>query len=181
MAFVIHRIVGEDNLLKRPRVSHKISEYIFEYIDTQILRPARIMQSDKFIYDMNLHFSFEIPKNHKIIYRSPYSTDNRLYIPMKGFRTFEKLTKNAHLSVIADDLDHDIAPKEYAFLVFRMFADYLLVNYKKLKKETFDRLEKVLDLKYIESFPFPADDDDQLYVEWNKDIARQKYIRHYGK
>lgn len=62
-----------------------------------------------------------------------------------------------------------------------MFADYLLFNYKKLKKETFDNFEKQLDFSHIESFPFPADYDDQKYIEWDNDISKQKYIRHYGQ
>jgi hypothetical protein len=181
MAFVIHRIVGQDELLKRPRVSHKISEYVFDFIDKNILSTNNIMQSDKFIYDLTLSFDFRIPTNHKIIHKSPYSTDKRLYVPMRGFRVFEKVTKNAHLTVVADDINQDINPSDYAILVYRMFADYLLFNYKKLKKETFDNFEKQLDSSYIFSFPFPADYDEQHYIEWHKDIARQKYLRHFGR
>jgi len=135
MAFIIDRIVGQADLLKRPRVSYKISEYIFEFINDQILKPANILQSDKYIYEWTLSFSFKIPVNHKILYKSPYSTGTRLYVPHKGFRTFEKITKNAHLSVVADDINQDIMPEDYALVVYNMIADYLLYNYKKLKKE----------------------------------------------
>jgi hypothetical protein len=181
MAFVIHRIVGQNELLERPRVSHKISEYVFDFIDKNILSTNNIMQSNKFIYVLTLSFSFGIPTNHKIIYRSPYSTDKRLYVPMRGFRVFEKVTKNAHLTVVADDINQNIKPNDYAILVYRMFADYLLLNYKKLKKETFDNFEKQLDFSHIESFPFPAAYDDQKYMEWDNDISKQKYLRHYGQ
>jgi hypothetical protein len=181
MKVVLHRIVGQDSLLNRPRVSHRISEYVFEHINKNILVPNRIMQSDKFIYNLTLSFDFGIPNDHKIIYKSPYSTGRRLYVPMRGFRIFDKVSKNAHLTVVADDINEDIKPSEYALLVYRMFADYLLFNYKKLKKETFDQFEKALDFSYVETLPFPAAYDEQRYIEWNKQIQRQQYITHYGK
>jgi len=198
MASIIDRIVGRADLLKRPRVSYKISEYIFEFINDQILKPANILQSDKYIYEWTLSFSFKIPVNHKILYKSPYSTGTRLYVPHKGFRTFEKITKNAHLSVVADDINQDIMPEDYALVVYNMIADYLLYNYKKLKKETFDQSKERLDISKIKSFPYPAPFEDQKYIldgsryllGWHQDYATKEdeiwitpavdYKRHYG-
>jgi hypothetical protein len=201
MAFVINRILGlvsVDVMLQRPRVSHKISEYVFGFINEHILKPANVLQSDKYIYEWTLSFSFKIPENHKILYKSPYSTDKRLYVPHKGFRTFEKVTKNVHLSVIADDINQNITPVEYAIAVYEMFADYLLYNYKKLKKETFDKAKDKLDISTINSFPFPAPFEDQKYMlddnkyllGWHQDYATKEdeiwivpameYKKHYG-
>ncbi len=181
MKFTVERMAGQHDLYTRPRVSHKISEYVFSFINEKILKPNRIMQSDKFIFKFVLYFLYGIPPNHKIIYKSPYSTSMRLYVPQTGFRTFEKLNKYAHLSVVVDDINEHIAPADYASVVYRMFADYFLFNYSKLNKEIFDRFETELDYKHIESFPFPATYDEQLYIQWeNEGIKRQKYIAHFG-
>ena len=201
MAFKINRIIGlgpVDELLKRPRVSHKISEYVFEYINEHILKPSNILQSEKYIYEWTLSFGFGIPKKGFILYKSPYSTDKRVYIPHKGFRTFEKVTRNIHLSVFSDDINQDITPAKYAVIVYEMFADYLLYNYKKLKKETFDRAKDKFDISIINSFPFPAPFEEQKYIMddnkyllgWQQDYATKddeiwivpevEYKKHYG-
>ena len=197
MPFSINRIVGREDLLERPRVSYKISEYVFDFINEKILKPANILQSDNYIYEFTLSFDFGIPVNHKVIYKSPYATDKRLFVPQKGFRTFENVTKNAHLTVIADDINQDIKPTEYAFVVYEMLADYFLYNYKKLKKETFDKFKGQLDITKINSFPYPAPFDHQKYImdgstyvkEWNdylnkkEDkwiVIKDEYLKHYS-
>ena len=167
MPFIILRSFGVNykSLLTRPRISHKVSEYVFEFINEQILKPNKVLQSDKYIYKLTLSFSFEIPKNRKFPfpYTSPFSTQTRLYFPQNGYRTFEKIEKWATLSVIADDIDETITPYEYAKVVFIMFAEFLLHNYKKLGKSIFDDLILKLDKNYIDSFDFPASFDDQQY------------------
>jgi hypothetical protein len=72
--------------------------------------------------------------------------------------------KWAFLSVIADDINQDIVPYEYALVVFDMFADYLVYNYKKLIKPDFDLIRSGIDQDYIESFTFPAPFDEQQYT-----------------
>jgi hypothetical protein len=136
MSFSINRIVGLEDLLKRPRVSYKISEYVLGFIDKELLKPANILQSDKYVYEFTLSFDFGIPRPNKILYKSPYATNKRLYIPQKGFTTFERTTKKVHLTFIGDDIEPDIIPTDYADIVYTMLADYLLYNYKKLKKES---------------------------------------------
>lgn len=181
MNFVVNRIVGDDDLLRRPRVSYRLSEYVVYFIDENILKAHRILQSDKYIYNITFSFSFEIPKEHKIIYKGLYSTDSRLYIPMPGFRVFEKVNKNIFLSVTANDIDQNISQKDYAILLYRMFAEYLLFNFKKLTKREFDDFEDKLDFSLFDTFPFPADFSDQRYIENNENMARQKYVQHYGR
>jgi hypothetical protein len=168
MPVIIQRSFGVNykSLLTRPRISYKVSEYVFEFINEQILKPNKVLQSDKYIYKLTLSFSFEIPKNRKFPfpYTSPFSAKTRLYFPQNGYRTFEKVEKWATLGVIADDIDETITPYEYAKVVFTMFAEFLLYNYKKLDKSIFDDLILKLDKNYIESFNFPASFDDQQYI-----------------
>ncbi len=164
MSFIIQRSFSPDykSLLTRPRVSHKVSEYVFDFINENLLKPSKVLQSDKYVYKLTFSFSFSIPKR-KFPYTSPFATDTRLYFSQRGFRTFEKIEKWATMMVIADDIDQTIQPFEYANVVFKMFADFLLSNYKKFDKATIDALLLKLDKQHIESFTFPASFEEQAY------------------
>ena len=164
MPFNIKRDFSPDykSLLTRPRVSYRISEYVFDFINQHLLKPNRLLQSEKYIYVFTFSFAFSIP-SRKFPYTSPFSTATRLFFPQNGFRTVQKMERWATLGVVADDIDETITPYEYANVVFNMFADFLLYNYKKLDKTHFEQLRQKLDRKYIESFPFPASFDEQQY------------------
>jgi len=167
MPFRIKRSWGVNykNLLTRPRISHKVSEYVFEFVNENLLQPSKVLQSEKYVYVFTLSFSSSIPKNRKFPfpYTSPFATKTRLFFGQNGFRTFEKVEKWATLSVLADDIDQTITPFEYATVVFKMIANFLLSNYKKFDKESFDKLILKMDKNYIESFAFPASFEDQQY------------------
>ena len=164
MSFIIKRSVNPDykSLLTRPRVSHKVSEYVFDFINENFLRPQKVLQSDKYIYEFTFSFSFSIPKR-KFPYTSPFATDTRLFFSQKGFRTVDKIEKWATMMILADDIDQTITPYEYATVVFKMFADFLLTNYKKFDKVAFDELLIKMDRGYIESSIFPASFEEQQY------------------
>jgi hypothetical protein len=197
MTFIIRRLVGQENLLKRPRVSSKVSEYVFGYLNDKLLIPLNIMQSNKYVYDLTLSFNFRLPKANTILYKSPFSTAKRIFIPQKGFRIFEKTNKTAHLTVLAEDIDENTTPKEFALLIYDMFADFLLYNFKKISKEEIDQLKAKIDFSKIEKYKFPAPFSEQDYildkgkymVEWNdflnkrEDkwiIVKDEYLKHYG-
>lgn len=184
----------------RPRVSHKVSEYVFDFINENLLKQNKVLQSDKYIYELTFSFSFRIPKR-EFPYTSPFATDTRLYFSQRGFRSFQKIEKWATMAVIADDIDQTIKPYEYATVVFKMFADFLLTNYKKFDKATFDKLLPTMDRSYIENFPFPASFEDQQYSlddveyplapleaghdwvgidKWTTINPRVEYLKHYS-
>ena len=148
--------------MTRPRVSHKVSEYVFDFINENLLKPSKVLQSDKYIYEFTFSFSFSIPKR-KFPYTSPFATDTKLYFSQKSFRTVDKIEKWATMMVIADDIDQTITPYEYSTIVFKMFADFLLTNYKKFDKVIFEELLVKMDRHYIESFNFPASFEEQQY------------------
>ena len=164
MSFIIQRSFSPDykSLLTRPRVSHKVSEYVFDFINDNLLKPSKVLQSDKYIYRFTFLFSFSIPKR-KFPYTSPFATSTRLYFSPQGFQTFEKIEKWATMMVIADDIDQTIQPFDYATVIFKMFGDFLLTNYKKFDKSTLDALLPKMDRQYIESFTFPASFEEQKY------------------
>jgi len=165
MSFRIKRSFEPDykSLLTRPRISHKVSEYVFDFVNENLLKPNKILQSDKYIYEFTFSFSFLIPKSRKFPYTSPFATNTRLYFSQNGFRTFEKVEKWATIEVIADDIDQTITPYEYANVVFNMLGDFLLHNYKKFDKATFDKMRQNMSRSYIESFAFPASFEEQQY------------------
>lgn len=165
MSFIIQRSFSPNykSLLTRPRVSHKVSEYVFDFINDHLLKPSKVLQSDKYVYRFTFSFSFSIPKR-KFPYTSPFATATRLYFSPRGFRTFEKIEKWATMVVIADDIDETITPYDYATVIFKMFGDFLLTNYKKFDKATLDALLPYLDRQHIESFMFPASFEEQQYA-----------------
>jgi hypothetical protein len=201
MSFRIKRSFSPDykSLLTRPRVSHKVSEYVFDFINQNLLKPNNVLQSDKYVYEFTFSFSFSIPKRN-FSYTSPFASDKRLYFSPRGFQTFERIEKWATLIVIADDIDQTIQPYEYATVVFKMFADFLLTNYKKFDKATLDVLLTSMDRQHIESFAFPAAFEEQQYSlddieypvmpltkesdwasisEWTTINPKVEYLKHY--
>lgn len=202
MSIIIQRSFSPDykSLLTRPRVSHKVSEYVFDFINENLLKPSKVLQSKKYVYKLTFSFSFSIPKR-TFPYISPFATDTRLYFSQRGFRTFEKIEKWATMMVIADDIDQTIQPFEYATVILKMFGDFLLTNYKKFEKNTLDTLLPKLDRQLIESFTFPASFEEQQYslddieypvapLEYGYDWAgldkmvtinpRIEYLKHYS-
>lgn len=165
MSFIIQRSFSPDykSLLTRPRISHKVSEYVFDFINENLLKPSKVLQSDKYIYKLTFSFSFSIP-NRPFPYTSPFATDNRLYFSQKGFQTFEKIEKWATMMVMADDIDQSIEPFEYSTVIFKMFGDFLLTNYKMFDNNILDSLILKLDRTFIESFSFPAKFEEQQYL-----------------
>lgn len=206
MPFVIKRSWGVyyKSLLARPRISCKVSEYVFDFLNENLLKPNKVLQNGKYVYVFTLSFSPSIPKNRKspFPYISPFATETRLFFGQRGFEPHEKVEKWATLSVIADDIDQSITPYEYATVVFKMFADFLLSNNKKFDKEVFDKLILQLDKTYIESFVFPASFEEQRYSlddiempviplsagydwvdidKWTKINPKVEYLKHYPK
>ncbi|MBC7849624.1 MAG: hypothetical protein H7Y31_07805 [Chitinophagaceae bacterium] len=198
MSFEINRITGLDleSLVTRPRVSHAVSEFVFLYLNENLLVPKRILQSEKYHYRMVLSFSRPIPRPNKILYRSPFATATRLYIPEKGFRTVNRTEKWAFLSVVADDIDQSITPYEYSNVVFYMLTDFFIYNFKSVGETDFESLRLGMDRKRIERFPFPAPFEDQKYTidtgkfshDWESyqklgDSAltsvKDEYLKHY--
>lgn len=201
MPFIIQRSFSPNykSLLTRPRVSHKVSEYVFAFINDNLLKPSKVLQSGKYIYRFTFSFSFSIPKR-KFPHTSPFATNKRLYFSPRGFQTFEKVEKWATLVVIADDFDQTTAPFDYATVIFRMFGDFLLTNYKKFDKDNLDTLLAKMDRPHIESFPFPASFEEQQYSldeteypvappeygyewagldKWETINPRVEYLKHY--
>jgi hypothetical protein len=196
MPHLIQRIVPQENLLIRPRVSFRVSELIFEFVNERVLEPQDIMQSSKFNYTLVLAFHRGLPsrlRNHF----GPYNTPQRIYLSQKGFTIFDKTQKIAHLSVYGEDIDEKLSPQEYSRLVFEMLADFLLNNFKSVRQERLEQAWAEFNFLQLDQFQFPASFEEQRYVmdqdkymtEWSdflnkKDdrwiLVKDQYKERYG-
>lgn len=189
---------GREDLLSRPRVSAKISEYIVDFINQNLLVPLKIMQSEKFDYSLTLEFDKYLPGVHKINSVSPYTTDTKKFVTPIGFTIVDKTAKWAYLSVCTTTMNETIEPKEYAILAYELVGSFLIKNFKRIKKETLNNFMDRIDFTLIESFPFPAPFEEQKYslddatymLGWESDYATKEeqvwvtpavdYKKHYG-
>jgi hypothetical protein len=177
------------NLLNRPRISIKVDEYIWSLIEQNIVIPKKIMQSDKYDYNLVVSFDEYNAENHKFSRFSPYNgslkenavlstyhNPNEYYSHDDFVGGAEQTTwfnpgkfwinsgvKTASIGVSAANANQDIVPVDYANLLFDAFAATLLLNFKKLKKSEFDELKTHIDYDVVCSFPFPAPFIEQKY------------------
>lgn len=153
-------------LIHRPRVSNKISEYIWKYIYEMYLFKLNLMLEDKFNYSICLIFAKYNPNIHKFMFKSAYNQEKCFFRPSPNFRRV-KITKSLVIGLTGECVDENITPALYASLVYDMFCAQLLVLYKKVKKEDLDKLKTGLDYEYINSFPYPAPFEEQRYLTDN--------------
>lgn len=153
-------------LIHRPRVSNKISEYIWKYIYEMYLFKLNLMLEDKFNYSICLTFAKYNPNIHKFMFKSAYNQEKCFFRPSPNFRRV-KITKSLVIGLTGECVDENITPALYASLVYDMFCAQLLVLYKKVKKEDLDKLKTGLDYEYINSFPYPAPFEEQRYLTDN--------------
>ena len=183
-------------LYKRPRIDYRVSEYVFDYINKNILEQNKIMKNGN--YRICFSFQFYNQENHKYHKDTIFCTENTKY----SFHLFT-LTENGikykeiMIFCYSTELTEKITPKEYANIVYDMMGAFLTSKYKKITEETMDKNRKGMDYNLIESFKFPASFENQKYFLDNPSIKkmsvsngkevnlieidiREKYIEHYG-
>ena len=200
MEIEIIRYWGHDNdtemLCKRPRVDYRISEYLFEFINQNILVEKKIMQTG--IYRFALYLEVFNSEKHKFSFDNPYDTDQTKYTPY----VYQSI-KSKNIKMFCDSLlfNAQMTPKEYVEIVYDMFALYFVVRYKKMTKAAFDELKQKIDYDFVSSFEFPATLENQKYQlddtticinpvydkeqkKWigeREFCARDEYLKHFGK
>ena len=200
MEIIIDRFWTDENnaelLCKRPRVDYRISEYLFDFINQNILMKKKIMKSGS--YSVTLFMKFLDPEKHKFVFENPYNTDKtRFAFPVT------RSIKNRNVGVFCTSIlfNSQMTPAEYAQIVYDMYAFYFIFRYKKLTKELFDETKKKLDYDLINSFDFPAKFDNQKYMtdesaiginpkydkeqrEWISErifVIRDEYLKVFGE
>ena len=174
-------------LFGRPRVSIRVDEYIWSFIEENIVKPHKIMQSKNYDYMLKIAFDRFDPVRHRYYPLSPYNGSLRESVkpdsangwyPREDFADSEERTtwfspdkiwmncgdKVLDVNIDAANVNENINPREYAGLLFDGIGAALVFNFKRLKREEFDGLKPKIDWSMVESFPFPASFEDQQYI-----------------
>jgi hypothetical protein len=185
-------------LFKRPRVDYRISEYVFDYINKNILIKNNIMQKGDYL----ICLSFKIfDKNiHKYFKNSPYNNleSTKYDSSIKNRIINGEKYRDIHIICRSDKIDEKINPQEYANIVYDMIGVFLIEKYKKITKETMDTIKTGMDYDFIKKFKFPASFNNQKYITdvsnitWSSSDGKvieemktlnikEEYIKYYGE
>ena len=174
-------------LFDRPRVSIRVDEYIWSLIEEHIVKPHKLMLSEKHRYLLKISFHRFDPVRHRYYPLSPYNGPLREgvksdsangWYPREDFADAEERTtwfspdkiwtncgnKVLDVNIDAANVSESITPREYADLLFDGIGAALVFNFKRLKREEFDGLKPKIDWSIVESFPFPALFEEQRYL-----------------
>ena len=189
--FNTERMDREDHykitLFSRPRVSIHVDEYIWSFIEENIVKPHKLMRSEKHGYLLNISFDQFDPAKHRYFPLSPYNgllregvemdSANRSYFREDFAGGMNRTTwfspnkiwtncgdKVLNVDIKAANVSENITPREYADLLFDGIGAALVFNFKRLKREEFDGLKPKIDWSIVESFPFPAPFEEQRYI-----------------
>jgi hypothetical protein len=152
-------------MYKRPRIDYKISEYVFDYININILKQKNIMQTGD--YDIHLLFFIhneEAQNKEDKFYKHQHYRSRKISIMFTSTKLHEKIT-----------------PIEYANIVYDMIGFYLTNKYKKITKEIMDKNKNGMDYNYIENLNYPAVYEDQKYIGDEKENKREEYKKYYNE
>lgn len=189
--FNTERMDREDHykitLFSRPRVSIHLDEYIWSFIEENIVKPHKLMRSEKHGYLLDISFDQFDPAKHRYFPLSPYNgplregvemdSANRSYFREDFVGGKDRTTWFSHnkiwtncgdkvlnVDIKAANVSESITPREYADLLFDGIGAALVFNFKRLKREEFDGLKPKIDWSIVESFPFPAPFEEQRYL-----------------
>ena len=145
-------------LFSRPRVSIHVDEYIWSLIEEHIVKPHKLMRSEKHKYLLKIAFGRFNSVRHRYYPLSPYNGPLREgvkpdsangWYPREGFADSEERTtwfspdkiwtncgnKVLDVNVDAANVSESITPREYADLLFDGIGAALIFNFKRLKRE----------------------------------------------
>ena len=153
-------------LCKRPRVDYRISEYVFEYINKNILIPNNISLAEN--YNIFLAMDTYDIKRHRnyFLYVSPYNTNTTKYCSLI-LSTTDSI--KIHIDCCSTELNENIKPIDYAYIIYDMYSDFFVKHYKKkIKgkklKDIIDEIKNRMDCKFITEFKYPALFENQKYL-----------------
>ena len=150
-------------LFKRPRIDYRISEYVIEFINKNILEPNKVMQTGN--YDICISLDFYYPDEQKYFEDSPYNTEiSKFDSEIKNTTENGIKFKMIHLFCFSTTINETLNPKEYANIVYDMVGSFLIKNYKKITKDIMEKHKKEIDYKIIEQYKYPALFEEQKYL-----------------
>ena len=190
--FNTERMDREDHykitLFSRPRVSIHVDEYIWSFIEENIVKPHKLMRSENTRSSGWTFRLTSLTRQNTDIFRFPHTTGllregvemdgaNRSYFREDFAGGKDRTTwfspnkiwtncgdKVLNVDIKAANVSENITPREYADLLFDGIGAALVFNFKRLKREEFDGLKPKIDWSIVESFPFPAPFEEQRYI-----------------
>lgn len=148
MNFRITQIADWD---KRLNESYKIREYFEDLIKKEILIPYKIILEGKWIIELTIHLVPDTREGKIEFFRgSTYKSFN-----LKTFPIFIPLNKIVNSTDIV---------KNYVDYLFLAIKEFFILNYRKIKMDVFEKINKEIDYNYLCSLPFPAPFKDQKYI-----------------
>ena len=155
--FNTERMDREDHykitLFSRPRVSIHVDEYIWSFIEENIVKPHKLMRSEKHGYLLNISFDQFDPQNTDIFRFLPYNgllregvemdSANRSYFREDFAGGKDRTTwfspnkiwtncgdKVLNVDIKAANVSENITPREYTDLLFDGIGAALVFNFK---------------------------------------------------
>ncbi|WP_294823912.1 hypothetical protein [uncultured Flavobacterium sp.] len=140
-----------DDVVNRPQASHRVREYIEQFVLTDILLPKKIIVGAKM----------------KTLLQVSLFTKGESYFVSLPPTTFKKENTRAYPVMVSpgDSMAaHSNGSVAFALLLYRAVTEFLITHYKKLTRTELEEIQQKMDIKYLESIPYPAPFDDQQYI-----------------
>ena len=185
--FNTERMDREDHykitLFSRPRVSIHVDEYIWSFIEENIVKPHKLMRSEKHGYLLDISFDQFDPAKHRYYPLSPYNGPLREGVEMDS----------ANRSYFREDFAGGKDRTTW------FSPDKIWTNCGNKVLDVNIELKPKIDWSIVESFPFPAAFEEQQYIgdegkihvySWDgrqeTDLVgpysvRELYLEHFGK
>jgi hypothetical protein len=155
-------------LLQRPRIDYRVSEYVFDYINKNILAPHKILQKGDFTIDLFLQPYY---KEEKSAFSHIYDYDTET---TKYNSRIEK--KEITLFCDSIEMNQNLTPKMYASLVYDAMASFLIEAWKE-RKRNIEKIPFGSDYHKIKRYVYPALFEGQNYI--GDERAGYKMTKHY--
>ena len=124
-----------DILRKRPRIDYRVSEYVFEYFSKKIFITYGIVLPENYEVFLAMD-TYDIKRRERLQYTSPYNTNTTKFSSMLINRMNNgKEYLTIHIECFSLELNECIKPIDYANIVYAMFSDFLVKEYKKKSRE----------------------------------------------
>lgn len=167
----------------RPQTSTQLDQYVWSYIDKEIVQPKKLLQSEKWVYLLVICFdkfdggnyryyqnnrynpNFDIAQDDKYMHTVDWKLkETDCLFSAEKFWVLAGNTKASHITISSPLADRNITPEQYAGLLYDGFGCFLTCNFKKVKKAELDAIKFGLSKEIINSFPFPVPAPKQGYV-----------------
>jgi hypothetical protein len=122
----------------RPRIDYRVSEYVWNFINDNLLAPKKVLSKNDLTFTLHLG---KTNKKAKFHYNSEYNTDD------KKFHPASQGSKAKWISIFCsyDGFSETISPTEFAGLIYDMFCSFIIDNFKKITKTECDELKTGMD------------------------------------